>query len=136
MKISLLCIGGKMPAWVEAGVAEYRKRLPPEFNFELRELPLAKRGKNSDIDRAIAQEGEAMLAAINPADRVIALDVKGKAISTEGLSEALDDWLMDGDNISILVGGPDGLCPRCLALAGQKWSRHDLASSAGQGAVR
>ena len=122
MKISLICVGTKMPAWVEAGVAEYRKRLPPEFNFEIRELPLAKRGKGSDIGRAIAQEGEAMLAAINPADKVIALDVQGKAVSTEALSESLDDWLMDGDNISLLVGGPDGLCPRCLDLASQKWS--------------
>lgn len=122
MKISLICVGTKMPAWVETGVAEYQKRLPPEFNFEIRELPLAKRAKGSDIHRAIAQEGEAMLAAINPADRVIALDVKGKPQSTEGLATALDDWLMDGDNISILVGGPDGLHPGCIELAAQKWS--------------
>lgn len=111
-----------MPSWVEEGVAEYRKRLPGEFNFEIRELSLAKRGKNTDIRRAIAQEGEAMMAAIGPGDKVIALDVLGKPIGTEKLATELDDWLMDGDNISILVGGPDGLCPNCLSLAQQKWS--------------
>ncbi len=111
-----------MPVWVEEGVAEYRKRLPAEIQFDIKELPLPKRGKNTDIRRAISQEGEAMIAAIPAGDRVIALDVLGKAISTEGLAEALASWQMEGDNISILVGGPDGLSPACLTAARQKWS--------------
>ncbi|WP_373090019.1 23S rRNA (pseudouridine(1915)-N(3))-methyltransferase RlmH [Zhongshania sp.] len=122
MRVSLICIGTKMPAWVEEGVAEYRKRLPAEIQFDIKELPLPKRGKNTDIRRAIAQEGDAMTAAIPAGDRVIALDVLGKAVSTESLAEALANWQMDGDNISILVGGPDGLSPACLAFARQKWS--------------
>ncbi|WP_184463355.1 23S rRNA (pseudouridine(1915)-N(3))-methyltransferase RlmH [Zhongshania antarctica] len=122
MRVSLICIGTKMPAWVEEGVAEYRKRLPAEIQFDIKELPLPKRGKNTDIRRAIAQEGEAMTAAIPAGDRIIALDVLGKAVSTESLAEALASWQMEGDNISILVGGPDGLSPACLALARQKWS--------------
>ncbi|MFT5888113.1 MAG: 23S rRNA (pseudouridine1915-N3)-methyltransferase [Zhongshania sp.] len=111
-----------MPAWVEEGVAEYRKRLPTEIQLEIKELPLPKRGKNTDIRRAISQEGEAMTAAISAGDRVIALDVLGKAVSTESLAQSLTNWQMEGDNISILVGGPDGLSPSCLALAKQKWS--------------
>jgi 23S rRNA (pseudouridine1915-N3)-methyltransferase len=122
MKVSLICIGTKMPAWVEDGVAEYRKRLPAEIQCDIKELPLPKRGKNTDIRRAISQEGEAMKAAIPAGDRVIALDVLGKAVSTEGLADALASWQMDGDNVSILVGGPDGLSADCLSLARQKWS--------------
>ncbi len=122
MRITLICIGGKMPDWVNTGVAEYRKRLPPEIQFEIRDLPLSKRGKNSDIKRAIAHEGEAMLAAIPKGDRVVALDVKGKPISTEALAKSLGDWQMEGDNVSLLVGGPDGLSADCLAAARQKWS--------------
>jgi 23S rRNA (pseudouridine1915-N3)-methyltransferase len=122
MRVSLICIGGKMPSWVDEGVAEYRKRLPPELQLDIRDLPLAKRGKNTDIRRAISQEGEAMLAAIPKGDRIIALDVKGKSLSTEGLATALRGWQMDGDNISLLIGGPDGLSAECLAAAQQKWS--------------
>ncbi len=122
MRVSLLCIGGKMPDWVEAGVAEYRKRLPQEIQLDIRELPLAKRGKNTDIRRAIAQEGEAMLAAIPRGDKVIALDVKGRSVSTESLSKSLAAWRMEGDNVSILVGGPDGLAAPCLAASSEKWS--------------
>lgn len=111
-----------MPDWVEAGVAEYRKRLPQEIQLDIRELPLAKRGKNTDIRRAIAQEGEAMLAAIPRGDKIIALDVKGRSVSTESLSKSLASWRMEGDNVSILVGGPDGLAAPCLTASSEKWS--------------
>lgn len=122
MRISLIAVGTRMPAWVEAGVAEYRKRLPPEISFETREIPLGKRGKNADIARAMAEEGAAMLAAIAPRDRVIALDVRGKSLSTEQLADKLAGWQMEGDDISLLVGGPDGLANVCLERASERWS--------------
>ncbi len=122
MLIRLLAVGTRMPAWVEAGVAEYRKRLPPEIQFEIREIGLAARGKNADLARAMQQEGEAMLAAIGPRDFVIALDVKGKSLSTEQFAIELSKWQQNGDAISILVGGPDGLASTCLDRAQQRWS--------------
>ncbi len=122
MKIRLLAVGGKMPAWVSQGFNEYSKRLPAEMTFELVELPLGHRGKGADKARAIKQEGDAMLAAIPKNDLVIALEVQGKSWSTEQLAEHIRDWQMDGRNISLLVGGPDGLDPRCVQLADQKWS--------------
>ena len=64
MKIQLISVGTKMPDWVEAGVAEYRKRLPRDFELSVVEIPLAPRGKGVDIARAIAREGEAMLRAV------------------------------------------------------------------------
>lgn len=111
-----------MPAWVESGIAEYRKRLPPEIQFDIREVALAQRGKNPDLARAMQQEGEAMLAAISARDFVIALDVKGKTLSTEQFAVELAKWQQQGDPISILVGGPDGLAENCLQRAQQRWS--------------
>jgi 23S rRNA (pseudouridine1915-N3)-methyltransferase len=122
MRISVLAVGSKMPGWVEQGVHEYRKRLPPEINFEIREIALGKRGKGADIKRAIATEGQQMLAAIPDADKVIALEVTGKHWSTDKLASELLAWQREGDNISLLVGGPDGLAPACLARASQLWS--------------
>lgn len=122
MRVSLIAVGTRMPAWVEAGVAEYRKRLPPEIVFDIREITLGKRGKNADVARAVAQEGEAMLAAIPARDQVIALDVKGRSYSTEQFAALLAEWQMSGDNISLLVGGPDGLADACLARARARWS--------------
>ena len=111
-----------MPAWVEQGVYEYSKRLPAEIRLEIKEIPLGQRGKGADIKRAIASEGRLMLAAIPSADKVIALEVTGKALSTSQLASQLQDWQREGDNISLLVGGPDGLAPECLSRAQQQWS--------------
>ena len=111
-----------MPKWVEQGVDEYCKRLPPELKLEVKEIALGKRGKGADIRRAIASEGQQMQAAIGDRDRVVALDVKGKPWSTEQLASNLRDWQLGGANISLLVGGPDGLAQECMDRADQRWS--------------
>lgn len=126
MKIRLLAVGGKMPSWVTTGFVEYQKRLPSELTLELVELPLGHRGKGADLGRAIRKEGDAMLAAIGKGERVVALEVEGKAWRTEQLAEQLENWQFEGRNVCLLVGGPDGLDPRCSALADQKWSLSPL----------
>ena len=126
MKIRIIAVGTRMPSWVNEGMQDYLKRFNREFSVEFVELPLgersAKKGKSQDKAKAIAKEGQLMLAAIHPRERVIALDVKGASWSTEQLSEQMGRWQMEGDNIALLVGGPDGLAPECLAKAQQRWS--------------
>lgn len=122
MKLRLLAVGQKMPAWVEAGFAEYANRMPPETRLELVEIPLAKRGKSRPVERAIQEEGERLLAACRAGDHVIALDVRGKPWSTEQLAEQLGGWQQDGCDIALLVGGPDGLSADCIARADRRWS--------------
>ncbi len=126
MRLSILAVGGKMPAWVEAGVEEYGKRLPRELSLTWRDIPLARRGRDADPDRLRGAEGEQLLKAIPAGDRVIALDVQGRRVSTEALATHLRDWQMSGDNYSFLIGGPDGLSPACLARADWRWSLSDL----------
>jgi 23S rRNA (pseudouridine1915-N3)-methyltransferase len=126
MRISIVAVGTRMPAWVGQGMTEYTKRLPRELNLAWREIPLAKRGKDAAPPSVCAAEGEQILKAIPAGDRVIALDVQGKRISTEKLAQQLAAWQMSGDNYSILIGGPDGLSPACVARADQCWSLSDL----------
>ncbi len=123
MRITVLAVGGKMPAWVDEGVAEYSKRLPRELRLEWRDIPLAQRGKkNADAAGLMEKEGELLLKAIPDGDRVIALDVRGKPWSTEQLADQLRDWQMEGMSVSLLIGGPDGLSPACLQRADARWS--------------
>lgn len=122
MKINLIAIGKRMPSWVETGYSEYAKRLNNELILNLIELPLDKRNKNADVKRCLEHEGKNMLAAIPPHDRVIALDVQGHAWNTVQLATQLQQWRQDGSNISLLIGGPDGLAPDCLTRAETKWS--------------
>ena len=122
MRISVLAVGTRMPDWVNEGVAEYSRRLPRDLRLEWREIPLARRGMAGDVQQALAREGEQILKAIPDGDRVIALDVEGKALSTTELAAQLADWQMSGDNYSMLIGGPDGLSRACLARADRRWS--------------
>jgi 23S rRNA (pseudouridine1915-N3)-methyltransferase len=73
-----------------------------------------------------AREGELILKVIPTGDKVIALDVEGKRFATAQLAQKLEAWQMSGDNYSIVIGGPDGLCGACLARADQRWSLSDL----------
>lgn len=126
MRLKLIAVGQKMPDWVNQGYREYARRLPPEMPLELIEIPLAKRGRNPDIARLIEREGEQMLQAVQESDWVVALDIPGKAWSTEALSGQLERWQMQGQNIALMVGGPDGLAPECRARAAQSWSLSPL----------
>jgi 23S rRNA (pseudouridine1915-N3)-methyltransferase len=122
MRIRIIAVGTKMPDWVEQGYAEYAKRMPRDCAVEILELPLAQRTKNTNIARAMEKEGELMLATIAKGEYLIALDVKGHSWSTEQLAHNMTSWKMSGSNVCLLIGGPDGLSPACLALASERWS--------------
>lgn len=122
MQIHLIAMGTRMPNWVYQGVEEFVKRMPPECKQSWIEIPAGKRGKTTDINRLMQQEGEKMLAAIPKGAMVVALDVKGKAWSTEELSKNLDSWLQGGRDVAMLIGGPEGLAAACLEKAELKLS--------------
>ncbi|MBA6413215.1 23S rRNA (pseudouridine(1915)-N(3))-methyltransferase RlmH [Parahaliea sp. F7430] len=122
MRLTIVAVGGRMPAWVEEGVSEYSKRLPRELRLQWREVPLARRGKDAKAEQLCQAEGEQILKAVPQGDRVIALDVKGRSWTTPELAQQLSSWQMSGDNYSLLIGGPDGLSAECLARAERRWS--------------
>ena len=126
MRITLITIGKRMPGWIEQGYHEYAKRLPHDYRLELIEIELNKRGKNADIKRFIEREGEHMLQAIPVGDYVLALDVLGKQWQTPQLAKFLKEKHEMSQNISLLIGGPEGLAPACLNRANAKWSLAEL----------
>jgi 23S rRNA (pseudouridine1915-N3)-methyltransferase len=126
MNIHLIAVGDKMPRWVQDGYAEYAKRLPAECSLQLVEIAPGKRGRHSDIARTIRDEGERMLAAVPKGARVIALEVAGRAWTTEQLAGQLEGWLAGGCDIALLVGGPEGLAEPCRERADQQWSLSPL----------
>ena len=126
MKLRLLAVGTKMPAWVEQGYQEYAKRLPNDCALELVEINPGHRAKNTSKEKAMQQAAEALKKAIRPQDHVVALDVKGKPWSTEQLATNLSDWRMQGGDVALLIGGPDGMTADVLALAKQRWSLSNL----------
>ncbi len=126
MRIHMLAVGTKMPAWVYTGTEEYLQRMPPQCQLLVREITAEKRTKNSDLQRIRQLEGEKLLAAIPDGSLVITLDVKGKPWSTEQLATQLDQWMMSGRDVSLLIGGPEGLSSACLQRAELSWSLSPL----------
>ncbi len=126
MQIQLITIGNRMPNWVQQGYDDYAKRLPRECELVLKEIAPGKRGKNSDISRIIKEEGERLLKAIPSDTRVVTLDIPGKAWTTPELAEALQRWLQSGQNIALLIGGPEGLSEAAKQRADESWSLSKL----------
>ena len=122
MKIRLIAVGSKMPGWVEEGWHEYARRLPGEMPLELVEIPLTTRSKNADTARMIRQEGDAMLAKVQPGERIVTLEVQGRAWSTEQLAQELQRWRLEARNVNLMIGGPEGLAPQVCARSEQRWS--------------
>ncbi|MEJ2397055.1 MAG: 23S rRNA (pseudouridine(1915)-N(3))-methyltransferase RlmH [Gammaproteobacteria bacterium] len=117
MRVHIIAIGDRMPAWVEQGYQEYAKRLGSELQLHLHEIPAEKRGKNADIRRIMQKEGERMLQAIPAGSEVIALDREGRMLSTEMLAEHFRQSLASGRDMALLIGGPEGLAEACLQRA-------------------
>ncbi len=122
LKISLIVVGEKMPKWVAEGYQEYAKRIRGRVNLELIEIAAGKRGKNADLNRIIAAEENRILRAIPDKATVIALDRNGKSWSTNELANNMQIWIDGGDQIAMIVGGPEGLSSTFLNNVAFSWS--------------
>lgn len=129
MKLRLLAVGQKMPDWVQSGYDDYAKRLQPLLPVQLVPLAMAKRGKNdsaSDIHKYCQQEGQTILTARQPRERLIALEVGGRNLSTEKLADTLKLWMQEGQDVALAIGGPDGLSNEVRQQAEWHWSLSPL----------
>jgi 23S rRNA (pseudouridine1915-N3)-methyltransferase len=127
MKLRLVAIGTRMPAWVDTGFQDYAQRLPlKELKLELIELPLAQRGdKNPDPERAKQIEGTRLLERSRDHHRIV-LDERGSAWSSTDLAARLKVWMQNGRDVALLVGGPDGHSAEVIASADERWSLSKL----------
>lgn len=115
-----------MPDWVETGFKEYAKRMPSHCRIHLVEIASPKRLKDSDATRLLRSEGEQMLNAIPKNTIVIALDINGRLWDTYELANQLQNWYDKNQDISLLIGGPEGLADVCLQASTAKWSLSPL----------
>ncbi len=122
MRIKLLAVGTKMPKWVEMGYKEYAQRMPNICALELVEITAKKRGKNPDTARILRDEAIALQEAVPKGALTIALDRKGKHISTEDLARNLQNWIDQSQDVAIMIGGPEGIDPNYLSQVPTKWS--------------
>ena len=120
--MTVAAIGQRMPAWVQSSWNEYARRFGQGVELVLKELPMAKRTRNSAVDVWRQSEGEALLGAVPAGHRVIALDERGIQWSTMELATRLKQWMQDEHGVCFLVGGPDGLSAECRERAQDTWA--------------
>ena len=111
MKLLVVAVGTRLPDWMNAGFAEYAKRMPRELPMELAEIKPEPRTTGKPVEAMMAAEAKRIEAALPARCRRIALDERGDAPDTRALAQKLDQWLAEGDDVAFLIGGPDGLDP-------------------------
>jgi 23S rRNA (pseudouridine1915-N3)-methyltransferase len=113
MRLLVLSVGHKMPAWVSAGFEDYVRRMPREMPIQLVEIRPQPRGSAlaGQVERLVKAEAERLRAAIPAGAVCVALDERGEAVSTEGLARRLESWRQQGADVAFLIGGADGLDP-------------------------
>lgn len=112
MRVRILAVGTRMPAWVTAAFEDYTRRLRRDMRIDLEEIPVG-RTKADEEKRLLDRAGD---------DFLVALDEHGKSLTTLDLSRWLAERQQDGLDLAFVIGGPDGLGPGVLARARLKWS--------------
>ena len=122
MRLLLIAVGRRMPDWVKDGYDDYARRLSGALKLELVEVDAGRRTRNADIGKLIREEGDRLLGCVPSSSRVIALDPSGRQFDTEALSMKLGRWIDESQDVSLLIGGPDGLSPEVLSRCNECWA--------------
>ena len=122
MRVRLIAVGTRPSGWVREGCEDYLTRLSTRLPITVTEVTPGKRAAGAPPERAIAQEGERVLAMLRDADHVIALDERGTELSTRELAAWLKTRMQEGEDLAFVIGGPDGLAPAVLARAAKRLS--------------
>jgi 23S rRNA (pseudouridine1915-N3)-methyltransferase len=110
MKLLIAAVGHRMPDWVAAGCNEYIKRMPRELPISVVEIKPEPRGSKTR-EQLTAAEKARIAPAIAGCSRIVALDERGKDLSTQQLAQRLEAWMQEGGDTAFLIGGADGLDP-------------------------
>jgi 23S rRNA (pseudouridine1915-N3)-methyltransferase len=113
-----------MPAWVDAGFAEYAGRMPRDARIELTALKPAPR--SGPVQRALEAEGQRMLAALPAGCYRVALDERGAMVDTMELARRIARWRNAGRDVAFAVGGADGLAENVKKSSDWVWALSPL----------
>ena len=125
MRLQVVAVGQRVPDWAQVAWDDYAKRFPPELRVELKAVKTEPRGSKS-LDTLYAAERERIEAAISRGNRIVVLDERGTSLTTVALAAKLRDWQLQSDDVSLVIGGPDGLDPGLRQAAHERIRLSDL----------
>ncbi|MFN4349897.1 MAG: 23S rRNA (pseudouridine(1915)-N(3))-methyltransferase RlmH [Hylemonella sp.] len=125
MKLLIVAVGQRVPDWAQTAWDDYAKRFPPELRVELKAVKTEPRGSRT-VEQLMAAERKRIEEAIPKGTRIVALDERGTPLSTMALAAKLKDWQLGGDDVALVIGGPDGLEPAFRQAAHERIRLSDL----------
>ena len=126
MKLCVVAVGQRVPAWAGAAWDDYARRFPPELRVELKSVKTEPRAGGRTAAQAMAAERQRIEAALPRSAHVVGLDERGTALTTVALAERLRQWQGLGRDVALLIGGPDGLDPALRQAAHERVRLSDL----------
>jgi len=125
MKLLLVAVGQRLPAWAQTAYVEFERRFPPEVRLELHAVKAPTRDHKT-VEQLMAIEADRIEAAVPRGVRRVVLDEHGTRVTTRQLADRLGVWLRDGRDVALLMGGPDGLDPALKRGADETLRLSDL----------
>lgn len=125
MRLLIVAVGQRVPDWAQTAYDDYAKRFPPELKVELKAVKTEPRSSKT-LETLYAAERERIQAAIPRGTRVVVLDERGTNLTTKALAERLQSWQLSGDDVALVIGGPDGLEPAFRQAAHERIRLSDL----------
>ena len=125
MRLLIVAVGQRVPDWAQTAWDDYAKRFPFEIQLELKTVKTEPRASKT-LDALYLAERGRIEAAIPKAYRVVTLDERGTTMTTLALANKLKDWQLSGDNVALVIGGPDGLDPAFRQAAHERIRLSDL----------
>jgi 23S rRNA (pseudouridine1915-N3)-methyltransferase len=116
MRLLIVAVGQRMPDWAQTAYDDYAKRFPPDCRVEIKTVKTEPRGSKT-LETLLGAERERIEAAIPRGARIVVLDERGTQLTTVALAQQLRQWQMAGDDVALVIGGPDGLEPDFKAKA-------------------
>ncbi len=126
MKIVIVAVGQRVPSWAQEAYDDYAKRFPPDFKVELRVVKTEARAAGKSTESLMAAERERIEAVLPKGCRRVILDERGKPLSTKALAQQVQQWQLGGDDVALVIGGPDGLDPELREAAHQRIRLSDM----------
>jgi len=126
MRLLLVAVGQRQPAWADAAYEDFAKRFPPELRLELKAIKAEPRTSGKTAEQMMVAEAQRIEAAIPKGARRIILDERGHQRTTLQLAERLKLWMGEGRDAVLVIGGPDGLAPALKGTADETLRLSDL----------
>ena len=125
MRLTIVAVGLKVPDWAQHAYDDYAKRFPPELRVELKAVKTEPRASKT-LENLLVAERQRIEAVLPKGTRIVALDERGTAVTTVALSTKLTGWQLEGEDVAIIIGGPDGLDPGFKQAAHERLRLSDL----------